>query len=114
VENAPAYLKYFDLLFLTSDWEGMPAVIWEAMANGVPILSSDVGGVKEILESVYCGLVYDKDDIPTIVNIMKGIINETEKLKTMGNNGKLAIEGKYTLQNFSNTIDDFYTSLIEN
>lgn len=114
VENAPAYLKYFDLLFLTSDWEGMPAVIWEAMANGVPIVSSDVGGVKEILESVYCGLVYDKDDIPTIVNIMKGIINETEKLKTMGNNGKLAIEGKYTLQNFSNTIDDFYTSLIEN
>jgi len=114
VENAPSYLKYFDLLLLTSDWEGLPLVIWEAMANGVPIVSSDVGGVKEILESVHCGVVYDKDDVPTAVNILKNIINKPDKLKAMGYNGKLAIKEKYTLQNFSNTIDGFYKNLIEN
>jgi glycosyltransferase involved in cell wall biosynthesis len=114
MENAQSYLKYFDLLLLTSDWEGMPLVIWEAMANGVPIVSSDVGGVKEILESAHCGVVYDKDDVPTAVNILKNLINKPDKLKAMGYNGKVAIKEKYTLQNFSNTIDDFYTKLIEN
>ena len=49
------YIKYFDLLLFTSDWEGLPLTLWESMAAGIPIVSTDVGGIREIVGKEKCG-----------------------------------------------------------
>jgi glycosyltransferase involved in cell wall biosynthesis len=48
-ENGIDYINDFDLLLLTSNWEGVPITILEAIELNVPVLSTDVGGIKEIL-----------------------------------------------------------------
>lgn len=48
-ENGIDYLNDFDLLLLTSNWEGVPITILEAIELNIPILSTDVGGIKEII-----------------------------------------------------------------
>lgn len=48
-ENGVDYLNDFDLLLLTSNWEGVPITILEAIELDIPILSTDVGGIKEII-----------------------------------------------------------------
>ena len=48
-ENGIEYMKDFDLLLLTSSWEGVPITILEAIELKIPILSTDVGGIKEII-----------------------------------------------------------------
>lgn len=48
-ENGIEYMKDFDLLLLTSNWEGVPITILEAIELEIPILSTDVGGIKEII-----------------------------------------------------------------
>lgn len=48
--NASSYLKAFDLFVLPSRKEGMPWVILEAMLAGVPIVATQVGAVRELLE----------------------------------------------------------------
>src|SRR3989339_1240862 len=58
VPNARNYIKYFDIFLLTSDYEGFPIAIWEAMLSGVPVVSSDVGGIKEIIDRENCGYTY--------------------------------------------------------
>ncbi len=48
-ENGIDYMNDFDLLLLTSNWEGVPITILEAIELNIPILSTDVGGIKEII-----------------------------------------------------------------
>jgi glycosyltransferase involved in cell wall biosynthesis len=48
-ENGIDYMNDFDLLLLTSNWEGVSITILEALELNIPILSTDVGGIKEII-----------------------------------------------------------------
>lgn len=48
-DHAERYMKDFDLLLMTSNWEGVPITILEAIGLNVPILSSNVGGISEVI-----------------------------------------------------------------
>ncbi len=50
-------LRKATLFWLTSSWEGMPNVVLEAMACGVPVIASDVSGVRELLGETVAGTV---------------------------------------------------------
>jgi len=47
----------FDMLLLPSHTEGLPNVVLEAMAMGVPVAGTDVGGVRDLLDDGKCGTV---------------------------------------------------------
>ncbi|MBM4176039.1 MAG: glycosyltransferase family 4 protein [Ignavibacteria bacterium] len=105
------YLQYFDALLFTSDWEGLPITYWEAMANSVPIVSTDVGGAREILIDNNCGLVYPVDNVDAgVAEIIKLIRNEKLRLK-MGFNGVQALQSKYNLEQFKLFFESLYDSL---
>ncbi|KLO21179.1 glycosyltransferase [Marinitoga sp. 1155] len=55
IKDPYEYIKDFDLFLMTSDLEGTPLTIIEALKLGVPVVSTDVGGIKEIIgdENVY-------------------------------------------------------------
>jgi len=57
VSNAGAYCAFADIFVLTSNYEGLPMTIIEAMSHGKPIISSDVGGVSEIVHNGENGYV---------------------------------------------------------
>ncbi|MCB2219449.1 MAG: glycosyltransferase family 4 protein [Bacteroidetes bacterium] len=50
-KSIPEYLNAFDVLLLTSRWEGSPNVIKESMACNMPIVATDVGDVSEVIGS---------------------------------------------------------------
>jgi len=49
VDDVRPFLGMFDTFLLTSRWEGLPRVVLEALSAGVPVVSSDAGGVSELL-----------------------------------------------------------------
>lgn len=51
ISNASQCFRYADVCLLPSNYEGMPISIIEALAFGVPVVASDVGGVSEILDN---------------------------------------------------------------
>lgn len=68
-DMAAAY-RGMDALLLPSLTEGMPNAVLEAMACGVPVAATDVGGVRELLDEGRCGVVLDaRDDTawPTVI-----------------------------------------------
>ncbi len=55
------FFEAMDVLLLPSLTEGLPNVVLEAMALGVPVAATDVGGVPELLDGGRCGTILDQD-----------------------------------------------------
>jgi glycosyltransferase involved in cell wall biosynthesis len=112
VSDVAYYLKYFDILLFTSDWEGMPLSMWEAMANQVPVVAPDVGGFREILEKNDCGLIYEPGNLVEAEEEILNLINDEQLRMKLGQNGKLAIEAKYSENEFIKQIERVYFQLM--
>ncbi|MDZ7623395.1 MAG: glycosyltransferase family 4 protein [Ignavibacteriaceae bacterium] len=113
VEEVEGYYKYFDLVLFTSDWEGMPLTMWEAMANEVPVVAPDVGGFKEILEENKCGLIYEPGNLKDAEDKLILLLEDVQLRKRMGINGREAIESNYTEKKFIQQIEKVYTNLMD-
>jgi glycosyltransferase involved in cell wall biosynthesis len=82
-ENGIDYMNDFDMLLLTSNWEGVPITILEAIELGIPILSTDVGGIKEIIGEKS---IFDKNSENINFLIEKKLTNNQNKLSLFINN----------------------------
>jgi glycosyltransferase involved in cell wall biosynthesis len=77
------YLSAFDLFILTSYKEGIPTVILEAMSSGLPIISSDVGAIKEIVKKYENGFLhkyYEYEKFKESINILRNDQNLYHKM----------------------------------
>ena len=90
----------------------MPLTMWEAMANEVPDVAPDVGGFKEILEENECGLIYEPGNLDEAENKLLKLLEDEQFRKTLGKNGRAAIESKYTEKRFIQQIENIYSSLM--
>ena len=111
VPNVVAYYKFFDIVLFTSDWEGMPLTMWEAMANELPIVAPDVGGFKEILEENNCGLIYEPGNIKDAELKLIQLLDDMQLRQSLGKNGRIAVETKYTEEKFIQQIEKVYEDL---
>lgn len=63
VSNVQDYLVQSDIMILTSYWEGLPISILEGMSHGLPVIASDVSGVREAVISGKTGILVNPGDI---------------------------------------------------
>lgn len=65
-----------DILVMTSQFENCPMVILEAQSRGIPCVAPNVGGIPELIESGFNGILFDGYDAKTIANCIKDVIND--------------------------------------
>ncbi|MEP6607082.1 MAG: glycosyltransferase [Burkholderiaceae bacterium] len=63
-DDVPELMQISALLLLTSSFEGMPNVVMEAQAMGLPVVASNVGGVPDCMVDGETGYLVDVDNIP--------------------------------------------------
>ena len=101
-----------DIVTLTSLNEGTPLSIIEAAFFKKPVVSTNVGGVKDIIKDSETGFLVDKDDINTFVAKLELLITNLSLREQMGEAGhQLAVERFSKINEVTNT-RDFYLSLL--
>src|SRR6266849_145548 len=70
-------LRAMDLLLITSDHEGLPTVLLEAMALGTPVVSRRVGGIPEVIDDQVNGVLVDSNDAARIAEACVSVLTES-------------------------------------
>ncbi len=114
-EKVPEILRESDVLVVPSiiteegDTEGLPTVILEAMGAGVPVIASDVGGIRDVIKNGVNGILVPPMEIE---ELKKAIITLIEDKKL---SEKLVEEGLKLVKEYNwEKIADFYISLFNN
>ena len=96
--DIPALLSAADGFVLSSAWEGMPNVVMEAMAAGVPVVATRVGGVPELVEPGKSGFLGPAGDAAALSEAMRRLmLLPREQQKLMGAHGREHIASRYGL-----------------
>lgn len=76
-------INKYDVFLYTSLWDGMPNIILEAVASNIPIVSSNVGGVKEVLKFKDSAIVEDPFDVETYVILIDRVLSDYEAAQSL-------------------------------
>lgn len=83
-QDVAGLLARADSLILTSNHEGLPLVVMEAMAAGKPVIATNVGGLPEIIINGKTGVLVPAADVNKLTEAIINLIDDLEHFKEMG------------------------------
>jgi len=102
-----------DIICLTSKNEGTPVSLIEAQAAGVPVISTNVGGVKDIVENGVTGFIVEQGDLGAYSDKLLELIENEDQRKEMAENGWANVGEKYHYTRLVRNIEEYYLRLLQ-
>lgn len=78
--DIPALMRAFDVFLLTSHWEGLPQVLLEARASGLPVVSTQAGGASEAVDHGYNGWLCEVGDVDGLAARVLDVLTHADQL----------------------------------
>ena len=112
-EDVEELMALMDIFVLTSLREGLPRVLVQAAAVGMPSVAFNVDGVPEIIKDNYNGFLVKVKDVEQLENRIVKYMNNKELVLLHGRNGREFIENKWSIKGMVDRIDKIYQNLVE-
>jgi glycosyltransferase involved in cell wall biosynthesis len=108
----PAY-QAADLFVLTSDHEGTPNVVLEAMSSGLPVVATRTGGTTEIVQESVTGILADPADETTLAEAVLTLVEDNGLRCTMGVHARARVEQRYSLEALPAALQRIYSAALQ-
>jgi glycosyltransferase involved in cell wall biosynthesis len=96
-EETGEFYRESDLLLLTSDREGTPNVVLEAMASGIPVVATSVGGLPALVRDGKTGYLVDPHDEAAFADAVLDLVNDRDKRIAFGRCAREFVEHHHDL-----------------
>lgn len=100
-----------DLVMLTSDTEGTPHVLLEAMGSGIPIVSTAVGGIPEFITPGQHGLLVPAGDLDALVEAAMRVHDDAELRQRLVEGGRMVAE-LFSVERMVEGVEQVYSRLL--
>ena len=110
-ERVGEFIRGADLLIMTSDTEGIPAVALEAGYLGVPVVATNVGALSECVENGITGVLVGEPFEAGLVKAIVDLASRVELRRALGRNGEAFVRQKFTMEVVGSEYRDFYAAI---
>lgn len=111
--DIPQILAVSDIFVLsTASWEGLPLTILEAMSSGLPVVASDVGGIREEIAHQQTGIVVPPKNPGTLSQALIDLLANDQEAKAMGKRGRERVYELFTLERMGRETTQVYEDLL--
>lgn len=111
-DDVPFRLSRAQIFVLASKWEGFPLSILEAMRAGLPVIASDVGGVKEAVINGVTGYLVSRGDKYSLKNYLKQLILDPDKRVQFGLAGRKRYKEFFTFERMAKQTMEVYREVV--
>lgn len=111
--DVPGYLNMFDIFVLPSLSEGCSNVIQEAMATGLPIVASRVGGNPELVQDGETGLLFESNSVEALAQALQTLLDDPQKAQALGNRALQRAREAFSLEKMVENYEALYYRLLK-
>ena len=110
--DVPDLLPGLDVACLSSVHEGVPITLIEAMAAGLPIVATDCGSVRDIVEDGEQGFVVPVGDVENFADRLRRLANDEPLRTQFGKSGRARVESEFRIQNTARKYEELLTDVL--
>ncbi len=110
-DDVPALLAAADAFVLPTDWEGLPYAVLEAMAAGLPVVASAVGGIPEMVVPGETGALVPRRDADALGAALAELAADGERARALGAAGHRRAGTRFGLRRMVDRYDALLRSL---
>lgn len=111
-QEMPRWFRSADLLLMTSLFEGMPLVMYEALAMGVPVVAPALPGNMELMDSRSGVLVEPRDDADRYADAIVSLLADDERRREMGEHSRRRMLDEFSPKEMGRRHDALYERLL--
>lgn len=111
-DNLRALYGKLDALLLTSRTEGTPMAVLEAMAMGVPVVATRVGGVGDVVTHEYDGFLTEPEDVKGLASALITLKDDKSLGVRLAKNARKTVESRFSLQTSVMALERIYLKTI--
>jgi len=112
VEDVAPYLQAADIFVLPSATEGLSNAMLEALAAGLAVVATAVGGAPDVIAHGQNGLLIAPDDLPALQNALEVALANSPLRQALGRAGRETIVARYSLYQTADQLAALYQSLL--
>lgn len=112
VPDVEHYYRQADVCMHLSDWEGLPNTILEAMACGLPVIASRVGGIPELVQEGQTGSLIEPGNADLLLTRVSQLVSDEDVRKNLGRSARAFIEQNHALYSLPGILENFYEAIL--
>ena len=110
--DVPQLMADFDLFVLPSLAEGISNTVLEAMACGLPVIATRVGGNAELVDEGRTGMLVESDDVEAMAAAIVGYATDRERVGRDGEQARARATGAFSIEHMVGRYADLYDTLL--